>query len=119
MEDQVGFQEQARSVEELMKSVEEYGKTSFDLLRLQAAQKGSVIMSNMLVGVSILIPALMCIMALNIAAAFWLGELLGKVYFGFLVVAGFYFVVGLFLFLTRHHLIEKPVLKMILSQILK
>jgi len=119
MENQVGFQEQTRSVEELIKSVEEYGKTSLDLMRLQAAQKGSAIMTYMIVSVSVLIPLLMCLTVLNIGVALWLGELLGKAYYGFFVVAGFYFIIGLFLFVTRKQLIEKPVIKMLISQIFK
>jgi len=85
-------------IEPLLEKAEEYGKTSFELLKLKsidkAADVSSQVISRLVIGIVVLIFTIF----LNIAIALWLGDLLGKIYYGFLIVAAFYGIIGIILF---------------------
>ena len=55
----------------------------------------------------------------NIGLAIWIGEILEHMYLGFFIVAGFYGVLALFVFLTRKIMIKRPVSNSLLSQFLE
>lgn len=86
-------------IEPLLKRVEEYGKTSFELLKLKSLDKtaevSSVVISRLFLGIVLLI----FVITLNIAAALWIGEMMGKNYYGFLIVASFYGLIATVLML--------------------
>jgi len=49
----------------------------------------------------------------------WLGELLGKSYYGFFIVAGFYALLALIFSIFRKQLIKNPVNNSIIEQVLE
>lgn len=72
-----------------------------------------VLMKGVMVFVKIASVGIMLILALlflSISAAFWIGNELENTYQGFLIVGGFYLLVGLMIYLLRHGL-RKPLLK--------
>jgi hypothetical protein len=56
---------------------------------------------------------------LSIGAALWIGDLLGKAWYGFLILAGFYGIIGLIMTLTGNKGLKKIVSNMIIKQVLK
>jgi hypothetical protein len=56
---------------------------------------------------------------LNLGVALWLGEILGKQFYGFFVVAGFYIVLGLILHFFLHDWVKKIVGDYFVRNILK
>jgi hypothetical protein len=97
-------------VKVLLTQVEEYGKTSFELTRLKAVQK--------LIPVASTLTGHLFVLLLNIGIAMWLGDLLGKPYFGFMSVAGFYLLVGIILYFTATKWLRNPVSRFIIKQTL-
>jgi hypothetical protein len=56
---------------------------------------------------------------LNLGLGFWLGEILGKIYFGFFVVAAFYGIIGIILHFFMHKSIKKLISNYIIKHVLK
>jgi hypothetical protein len=56
---------------------------------------------------------------LNLGLAWYVGELLGKIYLGFFVVAAFDLIVGIVFYFFLHKWINKPVSDSIISQALQ
>jgi hypothetical protein len=83
------------SIEPLLERVEEYGKTRFKLLRLKSIDKAADVSSTLFSRLVFTVIILIFMMTLNIAIALWLGDLLGKNYYGFLIVTAFYGIVGI------------------------
>ncbi len=112
MEDKKNF------IEPLLERVEEYGKTSFELFKLKALDKtvgvASTLVSHSVVGLVLS----MFFIILSIGIALWLGELLGKSYYGFFCVAGFYGIVGSVLYFFMFNWIKKHISNSMISQIL-
>lgn len=106
-------------IEPLIERVQEYGKSSIELYKLKAVEKSSAITSNYISrGIAFFVLSLFIIMV-SIGAAFWLGELLGKTYFGFLCVGAFYGFVGTLLYLVFHDSIKRRINNKLISEILK
>jgi hypothetical protein len=91
------MEENMNLMESLLERFTEYGKTSYDLVKLNVVDKTSDGISSFLAS-SIVKSTIACfVIFINLGVALWAGELLGKIYYGFLMVAGFYALVALVL----------------------
>lgn len=79
-------------MENLSESVEAYSITTFELAKLKALQTTSVVASSLVSRLSVVLAVSLFALVFNIGIALWLGDLLGKNYYGFFVVAAFYLV---------------------------
>ncbi len=102
----------------VLENAGDYLETRLDLLKLQAISKSSDVTSSVVSRMVIFLMISFAVFILNMGIALWVGELLGKVYLGFFVVAGFYMLVGLILHLFRHTWIKEPVSSMIIKKML-
>src|SRR5579864_7470274 len=109
----------ATPIETLFERAEDYSKTSLELLRLTAIDKSADVVSSLAVQFAIFTVAALFTLVINIGIAMWLGELLGKPYYGFFVVAIFYAVVMALLYTFRHAWIKTPVSHSIITQMIK
>ncbi len=106
-------------IEELYERGEAYGKKSIELAKLKGLEATTGIVTNLIWRLSVVLVLSLFIMILNLGIALWLGELLGKSYYGFFIVAGFNLVLGLVLHFFLHNWIKKPVSDIIISQVLQ
>ena len=95
-------------IEPLLERVEAYGKTSFELLKLKALNKTADVSSTVFSRSLFILVVSFFAFTINIAIALWIGDLLGKAYYGFLIVSGFYAIVGIILLIV-HPTIKKRV----------
>lgn len=112
MEDKTTF------IEPLLEKVEEYGKTSFDLIKLKALDKTADCVSTVASRSFALLSIFMFILIANIGLALWIGDLLGKSWYGFFCVSGFYGILGFVLFFITHNWVKRSVGNSIVSHLL-
>jgi hypothetical protein len=105
-------------IEPLVARAEQYGKLSYELIKLKAIHTLSKVVSTFISRVILILVLAMAIIVLTIGVALWLGDLLGKSYYGFFCVAGFYCIIGFVLYFFLHHKIKKAVSNSIILQIL-
>ncbi|OYU94800.1 MAG: hypothetical protein CFE21_14010 [Bacteroidetes bacterium B1(2017)] len=84
--------ENLKTFEPLIDRMEIYGKTSIELFRLKSLNSAAHLVSIMVTRVLLISIAMLFVLSLSMAAAIYLGDFLGKLYQGFLWVAGFYLV---------------------------
>lgn len=113
------MEEKATLIESLFEKTESYVKTNIELVRLKAISKSADLLSALASSLIIFMIVLMLVILLNIGLALWLGDVLGKTYYGFFVVALFYLVVGLILFAFQAQLIKRPIGNAIIVNMLK
>jgi hypothetical protein len=107
------------TLESLLEKGEEFGKTSLELIKLQALDKSTVIASAVVFNiVVILIFSLFFLMA-TIGVAIWIGGMLGQIWYGFIIVAGFYAFVWIVVYFFMHERIKKIVSNSIIKHVLK
>lgn len=98
---------------------EQYIKTSMELYTLRVTGKVAKIVSTLVTQLVIGVLAMIVLFMLSMFLAFWIGDLMGRAYLGFLIIGGVIGVVTWILFLMRDKLIRKPVMNDIISEILK
>ena len=105
-------------LEPLFEKAESYAKTSYELYKLKTINKSLRIISSFVSGGITLILFYIFIFILSIGVALWLGELLGKLYYGFFCVAAFYGLVTGIVYLFMQKFIKKRVSNSIISHLL-
>jgi len=111
--------EKVSLVRDLIEKAEAYAKTNIELYKLKAIDKTTDVFSSVASGIVIGAIVTFLIIILSIGASLWIGELLGKLYYGFFAVAGFYLVLILFLIVTRKKILELYLNNYIVNQIFK
>jgi len=106
-------------VESLYKRVEVYGKTTYELSKLKLLQTTINVVNALVPRLSVIIMISLFALVLNIGIALLLGELIGKSYYGFFIVAGFYLVAAIVLHFFLHKWIKKPISELIIKQALQ
>ena len=107
------------SIETLFEKTEDYVTTSVELLKLQSIEKTSDVVSSLASQLVIIIVVAMFTLTANIGIALWLGQLLGKTYYGFFCVAGFYGLVATVVYIFRDKWIKTPLQNSLIMQMLK
>ena len=106
------------SVESLLESFRNYSETRIDLLKLKAIDKSSGILSSIVSIICVVLILFIFIVLLNIGIALLLGDLLGKAYYGFFIVAAFYAIIGIILYSSRDKWIKTPIINGLVKSLL-
>ena len=113
------MEKEATPIESLFEKAGVYAKTNIDLFKLRAIDKSADVVSSLASRLAFIAIGTIVFILVNIGVALWLGELIGKTYFGFFVVASFYALVALLLYGFRERWIKTPVSDTIILQMLK
>jgi hypothetical protein len=107
------------SIESLFEKVEVYGKTTYELSKLKLLETTNTIVVSLIARLGVIVMISMFSFVLSIAVALLLGDMLGKAYYGFFIVSGFYLVSGLVLHFFLLRWIKKPISELIIKQALQ
>jgi hypothetical protein len=102
----------------LFEKAGQYSKTSVELYKLKAIDKSADVIATFSARLAIMLFISLFFLILNIGVSLWVGESLGKMYYGFFIVAGFYALGAIVLFLFRDKWIKTPLRNAIISQAL-
>lgn len=109
----------AKIIEELLGKVAEYGKTEYQLAKLKVVDKTSDAVSTVVPHLIVYVLAMIFMLFVNLGIAFWLGGILGNIYYGFFAVAAFYGFITLVLRLFMHKWLKRLVGNYIIRHVLK
>ncbi|HKC69772.1 MAG TPA: hypothetical protein VKG26_16150 [Bacteroidia bacterium] len=107
------------SIETLIERAEDYSKTTVELFKLKVIDKTSEIVSSLVSQLIIFAVVALFVFIVNIGLSLWVGEMLGKPYYGFFAVAGFYLLVALIVYAGREKWIKTPAKNSIIAQLVK
>ncbi|MGD0581457.1 MAG: hypothetical protein ABR974_00775 [Bacteroidales bacterium] len=91
-----------KSLDLLFEKAVTYSKTGIDLARLRSVEKISDVASSLVTNSAVFILIVSFMFFLSLGLAFWLGDILGKTFYGLLIVAGFYGICGFVLHFFMH-----------------
>ena len=106
-------------MELLIEKVEDYGKTTTELLRLQAIEKSAVLAAELSSRIIIGITVAMCLLMCSWGLALLIGNWLGMVYYGFFIMAAFYGLLGLVFYIFQRAIIKQPISNAIITNMLQ
>lgn len=113
------MEENTNFVEELIEKTVDYGKSSLELAKLKALDKTSDAVSSILAYSIVIIVLCSFMLFLNVGLALWIGKILGEIYYGFFVVAGFYCVLAILIYFFLHKWIKNQIGNVFIKQVLK
>jgi hypothetical protein len=113
------MEDKTNLLDSLLESATDYGITSFELIKLKALDKSTDIISSLIPLSFFILLIASFLLFLNLGIAFWLGELLGKLFYGFFLVAGFYILAGIIIRFFLYKWIKKLVGNYFVKQMLK
>ena len=105
-------------IEEITESLKQYVNINIEILKLEATERTSEIGSSLIGSLAVGITAFLFIMSLSIGIGFYLSALMGDSYSGFLIIAGFYFILALIVLIGRKKYLENPLRDKIIRKIL-
>jgi uncharacterized membrane protein len=106
-------------VEELAGSVKDYVNTRIESIKLNAAEKSSFVIANAVAGVVVAIMFIFFLGLASIGLSIVLGEWIGNMWAGFVIVALFFLFIGIIVWLARGKLIRLPVMNALIQQLFK
>lgn len=104
-------------LEILTEGLELYVNTNSELIKLEVAQRSTLIGSSLVGGLLLGLAGMWTMLFISLSAAFYLSALRGDTYFGFAMVAGFYFLILIVLWLGRTTLIEAPLRDLMIRKV--
>ena len=106
-------------IESLLENATEYGKTSYELIKLKTLDKTSDVVSTIIPHSVVFVIFVLFTLFFNLGLAFWLGEILGNSYYGFFVIAAFYGIVALVIQLFFHNRLKQKIYNYMVKQLFK
>jgi len=104
--------------EEISNGLKQYLMLNYEIVKLQATDKVSVLGSSLFGLLMVGISAFLFAFTLSIGLGFYLSAVLGNAWSGFAIIAAFYFLVAIVLFIGRKKMIEKPLRDKIIDKLL-
>lgn len=105
------------SIESLLESVEAYGKTTYELSKLKALDATSTVASSLISRLIIIILAMLFVFVLSMGIALMIGDMMGKTYYGFLIVAAFYLIAVIIANYSLDSVVKKSISSLIITQL--
>lgn len=106
-------------IEVLFEKVESYTKTTLELYRLRAIDKITDVFATIASSLIIAVIIALFFILISIGLALYLGELLGKSYYGFFALSGFYALIALIIAMNRRAWLEIKLNDFLINQIFK
>lgn len=113
------MEDKTSTIETLIESIADYGKTSYNLIKLKALDKATNVVSSLLSHTFVIVIVSSFMLFLNFGLAFWLGEILGKMYYGFFVIAAFYGLTAVLLRFVLQKWVKRLFGNYFIKQVLK
>jgi hypothetical protein len=106
-------------IEMLIDKIEQYGKTGVELYKLKAIDKSTDVFASLASRIVVAVIIALFFLLLTIGIALYLGDILGKSYYGFFAVSGFYAFIAIVFLIVRKPYLESSFNNYIINQIFK
>jgi hypothetical protein len=113
------MEDKTSPVDLLFKKTETYLRSSTELYKLKAIDRAAEMISTLTARLTVIVFILLFFLIVNMAFALWIGDVLGKTYYGFFIVAGFYAITAVLFYFFRNAWIKEPLRNTIITQALK
>lgn len=99
--------EKAKLLETLLDRAKDYTVTTIELIKLKTLDKVADTISTVIPLAVVIVLVASFWLFLSLGVALWLGDMLGKTFYGFFIVAGFYILLGIVIHFFLHKWIKR------------
>ena len=107
------------SIKSLIDKSKDYLDTKIELTKLKTIDKSADVLSTVVVMVSMLFISVLLVLFISLGLALLLGKMLGAYHYGFFVVAAFYAILLLVIYVKREKWIKTPIANELINKMLK
>jgi hypothetical protein len=105
-------------IESIFSQSKDYVDSRLELYKLKMIDKTSSVVSSVISYVALFVIFFIFFVVFNIGIALLIGDLIGKAYLGFLILAAIYGIAGVILFSKRDKIFKTPITKLIIGKFL-
>lgn len=113
------MEDNSNLIETLLERAAEYGKTNYDLVKLNVIDKTTNGISTFVPNTVVLLVLSTVMLFFNLGMAFWISNLLGAFFYGFFIVAAFYALVAFIMYFFLRKWVKRIFYDYLIRQILK
>ena len=106
------------NLEELFEKLKDYADVRLNLFKLKSINKVSGFMSSVIASLVLVIILSTVLFCITIGAALLIGAWIGQTYLGFFIIAAFYLIIGLVLYVLRGKLIKTPISNKLIKELM-
>ncbi len=103
-------------IEELFEKAGDYVETRVRLYKLKAVDKVSDVASTVISKLIVAVAVIFFVLMLNFGLAFLIGEALGKTFYGFFVMGGFYLLIWILFSTMQEKWFKTPIVNSIIKK---
>jgi hypothetical protein len=111
------MEDQELDAQEVIGKVKEYIEVRKELVILTAVEKGSQLFANLLTDGLVVLFGVLAILFGSLALGFYLSELIGNSYAGFLIITGFYFLLAIIIYSVKDKFLEKRIVNGVIKKV--
>ncbi|MES2863460.1 MAG: hypothetical protein V4666_05025 [Bacteroidota bacterium] len=104
------------TIEKLIEKAGIYSKTTLELCKYEAVYKSADLFSNLAAKLAISIVVVLFLLFTSIGLAYFLGDYLGEVYYGFAIIGLGYLFIAILFYIFKEEWIKTPVSNFIISK---
>lgn len=105
--------------EEFIDHVKEYVNNRITAVKLQAAEKTSKMLSNIIAIAVVAAIMLVVVIFISMGAAYALSARIGTMYSGFLIVGGTWLLIAVFAWMSRERILRLPIMNKMLHEMFR
>lgn len=109
--------EEKMKIENLASHVKEYAEERMNLIMLSLQEKTAKVISGTAAVLILIVLGIFTMAFLSFALAWFIGQLIGQAFLGFLIVGGIYLIAAVLLWMNREKWISLPVMNLFLKHI--
>jgi hypothetical protein len=106
-------------IESLLERAIEYGKTNYELVKLNVIDKTTNGISSFVPNTVVFLVLSSMLLFFNLGVAFLLGKILGEFFYGFFIVSAFYALVAFIMYFFLRKWVKRVFYDYMIKQILK
>jgi len=106
-------------IESLLERATEYGKINYELVKLKVIDKTTNGISTFVPNTVVFLVLSSVLLFLNLGIAFWLGKILGELFYGFFLVSAFYALIAFVMYFFLRKWVKRIFYDYLIKQILK
>lgn len=107
--------EKFTKVESLFDKFKAYGSVRLSQTKLSMAERGSKLGASLMTTLVIALVFFLFLVLVSAAAAIAIGQWLGSLWLGFIIVAGLVLLLGLILYMVRERLLRIPIMNRLIK----
>lgn len=103
----------------LFDKAEDFGKTTLNLLKLNAIDKSADVISSLISRFAVIMLVVLSVLFISTGVSIWIGKMVGETFYGFLIVGCFYAFSAVFLQVFCQQWLKNCVSNSIIKQMMK